>query len=48
MYVRSNLQLALSSVAKDTSSSSHPWFQPFPNGDFAAEDDLEIDGDSGH
>ena len=48
VYVCSNLQLALSSVAKDTSSSSHPWFKPFPNGDFAAEDELEIDGDTSH
>ena len=40
VYVRSNSQLALSSVAKDSSSSSHPWFDP------SAEEDLGIDGDT--
>ena len=46
VYVCSNLQLALSSIDKDISSSSHPWFQPFPSTNFAAEDDLGIDGDN--
>lgn len=43
VYVRSNLKLALSSVAKDASSSSKPWFdadlQP-------EEDDISTNGDS--
>ena len=42
VYVRSNLQLALSSVAKDSSSSSPPWIGHIPS---AEEDDLGIDGD---
>ena len=33
------MQLALSSVAKDSSSSSHPWFGPILT---AEEDDLGI------
>ena len=43
VYVRSNLHLALSSVAKDASTSSRPLFEPIPS---AEEDDLGIDGDS--
>jgi hypothetical protein len=43
VYVRSNLKLALSSVAKDASSSSRPWFGPTLS---IEEDDLDIDGDS--
>lgn len=42
VYVRSNLQLALSSVAKDSSSSSRPWFDDDPS----AKEDLSIDGDT--
>ena len=42
VYVPSNLKLALSSVAKDSSSSSQPWFGPIPS---TKEDDLGIDGD---
>ena len=40
-FVRSNLQLALSSLAKDSSSSYHPWFEPIPS----VEEDFGIDGD---
>jgi hypothetical protein len=42
VYVHSNLKMALSSVAKDASSSSRPWIGPTLN----IEDDLDIDGDS--
>ena len=31
VYVHNNLQLALSSLAKDSSSSYHPWFEPIPS-----------------
>eukprot|EP00253_Pinus_taeda_P004216 PITA_04216 len=43
VYVRSNLKLALSSVAKDASSSSDPWFDVDLEPE---EDDNSIDGDS--
>ena len=43
VYVCSNLKLALSSVPKDSSSSSQPWFRPIPS---TNEDDLGIDGDT--
>jgi hypothetical protein len=43
VYVHSNLHLALSSVAKDASTSSRPWFEPILS---AEEDDLGTDGDS--
>jgi len=43
VYVRSNLKLALKSVAKDSSSSTHPWFEAIPS---AKEDDFGIDGDN--
>eukprot|EP00253_Pinus_taeda_P011843 PITA_11843 len=42
-YVRSNLKLALSSVAKDASSSSQPWFDADLE---PKEDDISTDGDS--
>ena len=42
VYVRSNLKLAMSSVAKDASSSSRPWFGPTLG---IEEDDLDIDVD---
>jgi len=45
VYVRSNLKLALNSVAKDSSSSTHPWFEADPTSS-AEENDLGIDGDS--
>ena len=40
--MRNNLQLALSSLAKYSSSSYHPWFEPIPS----VEKDFGIDGDS--
>eukprot|EP00253_Pinus_taeda_P017432 PITA_17432 len=43
VYVRSNLKLALSSVAKDASSSSEPWFDADLEPE---EDDISTDGDS--
>eukprot|EP00253_Pinus_taeda_P014305 PITA_14305 len=43
VYVRSNLKLALSSVAKDASSSSQPWFDADIEPE---EDDISTDGDS--
>ena len=43
VYVRSNLQLAISSVAKDSSGSSHPWIGHSLSEE---EDDLNIDGDT--
>jgi hypothetical protein len=44
VYVRSNLQLALKNVAKDSSNSSTPWLSPVPD---APEDgdDLGIESD---
>jgi hypothetical protein len=39
VYVRSNLKLALRSVAKDASSSSRPWFGPTSP---CSLDDLEL------
>lgn len=42
VYVRNNLHLALSSLAKDSSSSYRPWFEPIPS----VEEDFGIDGDS--
>ena len=45
VYVRSNLKLALNSVAKDSSSSTHPWFEVEPTSS-AEENNLGIDGDS--
>eukprot|EP00253_Pinus_taeda_P032068 PITA_32068 len=43
VYVRSNLKLALSSVAKDASSSSKPWFDADLEPE---EDDISTNGDS--
>ena len=43
VYVRNNLQLAISSVAKDSSDSSHPWIGHSPSEE---EDDFNIDGDT--
>ena len=43
VYVRSNLKLALSSVAKDAPSSSQPWFDVDLEPE---EDDISTDGDS--
>eukprot|EP00253_Pinus_taeda_P011639 PITA_11639 len=43
VYVRSNLKLALSIVAKDASSSSEPWFDADLEPE---EDDISNDGDS--
>ena len=42
VFVRNNLHLALSSLAKDSSSSSRLWFEPIPS----VEEDFGIDGDS--
>ena len=44
VYIYSNLQLALSSVAKDSSSSSSPWFAPILS---ATKGDLGTNGDKG-
>eukprot|EP00253_Pinus_taeda_P028657 PITA_28657 len=44
VYVRSNLQLALKNVAKESSNSSTPWIDPVPNAS-RDEDDFYIDSD---
>ena len=43
-YVRSNLQLALKNVAKESSNSSTPWIDPVPNATMG-DADLYIDSD---
>jgi hypothetical protein len=44
VYVRSNLQLALKNVAKESSNSSTPWIDPVPNASMD-DADLYIDSD---
>lgn len=44
VYVRSNLQLALKNVAKESSNSSTPWIDPVPNAS-RDEADFYIDSD---
>ena len=44
VYVRSNLQLALNNVAKDSSNFSTPCFNPVPYA-LVDEDDLDIESD---
>eukprot|EP00253_Pinus_taeda_P029370 PITA_29370 len=44
VYVRSNLQLALKNVAKESSNSSTPWIDPVPNATMD-DADLYIDSD---
>lgn len=45
VYVRSNLQLALKNVAKESSNSSTPWIDPVPNASMD-DADLYIDNDT--
>eukprot|EP00253_Pinus_taeda_P032318 PITA_32318 len=50
VYVRSNLQLAMKNVAKESSNSSTPWINPVPNAtmddaDLYIDSDINIDGD---
>ena len=46
VYVRSNLQLALSNVAKESSNSSTSWFETVPGPDaLGDEDGLDIESD---
>lgn len=44
VYVRSNLQLALSNVAKDETNSSSPWLEPVPDA-LRDQDDLDNESD---
>ena len=43
VYVRSNLQLALSNVAKDETNSSTPWMEAVPNA-HQDQDDFDSEG----